>query len=608
MPSALRSRFGRFVLLLACAALASACGVDPQAVRTGGTGSPKFAVAAGPITGLGGMVVNGIRFDETGAQVTIDGTADRPVSELQLGMMVQVHGEVDAAARTGKAATVVATPLLSGPVGMVDAARAEVTVMGQHVEVKAGTVLQGASSPASLQPGDRVVVYGFWDFLAGHVDATRLELRPAAAAQPVTIIGQVGVVTGTRFVIGALTVDSAGAAIANLPDGIARGRFVEVRGALDPGGVLRAEAITGRSEFSPVEGTQTEIEGYVTDFVGIASFKVLGLPVNGASAQVTGLAGALANGALVEVEGQVAQGVLVATLIDVKAGVRQQAAPTPTTLAGEISDFVSVTSFRVRDQTVDASAASFSGGTAANLANGRNVQVVGLVNGSVLVASAVTFTNETQSEGSRLAVSGAIESFVSPASFRVNGQAVAATTVTTYAGGTIADLSNGRLVDVDGMLAAGVLAAATITFHPVDTSSTVTLAGVITDFVSPASFKVNNQAIATTASTAYDEGTVSGLANGRSVSIAGRLANGVVTATTVRFSESSTSSADAEVEGGITDFVSVSSFKVESQLIDASAAAFSNGRPSDLANGLKVHVKGPVTQGVLKARTVEIDR
>jgi hypothetical protein len=119
---------------------------------------------------------------------------------------------------------------------------------------------------------------------------------------------------------------------------------------------------------------------------------------------------------------------------------------------------------------------------------------------------------------------------------------------------------------------------------------------------------VNNQTIATDALTVFEGGTSSTLANGRRVEIEGRLAGGVVTATKVHFADPPAPAEDAEVEGSITDFVSVARFKVKGQLIDATGASFKNGGPADLANGLKVHVKGPVAQGVLKAKTVEIDR
>ena len=59
-------------VLWAAAALAGCDAGDPQTVRTGGTGAPK-SVTSGAIEGLGSVVVNGIRFDDTGARVTING-------------------------------------------------------------------------------------------------------------------------------------------------------------------------------------------------------------------------------------------------------------------------------------------------------------------------------------------------------------------------------------------------------------------------------------------------------------------------------------------------------------------------------------------------------
>jgi hypothetical protein len=589
---------------LLVAALSGCGGTDPQMVRTGGTGSPK-SVSSGAIEGLGSVVVNGIRYDDTGARVTINGAADRPVTELQLGMVVEVRGEVDAAARTGRAESVVATALLAGPLEAVDPVSAEVTVLGQRVEVKPGTSLQGASSVAGLRVGDAVVVYGFWDFFAGHVDATRLEVRSPAPAEA-SVIGRVSAVTGATFRIGPLLVDAGSATISGLPAGIAVGRYVEVRGSIAGGG-LRAASVAGRSEFDPVEGAFTEIEGYVTDFAGAGSFRVLGTPVNAASARVSGAGGAIAAGAFVEVEGSIVQGVLVATLIEVRAGPLQVAPPVPTTVAGEITDFVSAASFRVRGQAIDASAAAITGGTVTALANGRAVQVTGLVQGSVLKATALAFTEPVVPAGTRVIVSGAIDGFVSAQSFFVNGQFTTTTPATVFTGGTAADLASGRVVEVDGMLTNGVLTAITVTFKAPPAPTAVSLAGTVTDFVSATNFRVNNQAITTNAQTAYESGTAASLANGRRLAIDGLLAGGVVTATRIRFTETP-SSEPAEVEGRITDFVSVSNFKVQGQLVDASTATFSNGRASDLANGLKVHAKGPVTGGVLRARTLEIDR
>ncbi len=594
--------------LLALAAIGGCNGVaDPQLVRTGGTGAPKsVSVSVGVIEGLGSIVVNGIRYDETGARVTINGAADRPVGELQLGMVVEVRGEIDAALRTGRADSIVATALLTGPVEAVNAAAGEITVLGQRVELVPGVALLGVSGIAGLRPGDVVVVYGYGDMLAGHIDATRLEVANPAPADA-SIIGRVSAVSGSAFRIGSLDVDASGATLGNLAGGLAVGRYVEVRGSLVAAGRLRAASVAGRSEFDPLEGALTEIEGFVTDYASPGAFRVLGTPVNAANARVTGAGGAIATGAFVEVEGSIVQGVLVATLVSVYSAPLQVAPPEPTTVVGDITDFVSAASFRVRGQAVDASAATFTGGTAAGLANGRQVQVTGLVEGSVLKASTVAFVATAVPAGTRTIVSGAIDGFVSAQSFFVNGQFTTTTAATAFVGGFASELGNGRVVEVDGMLTNGTLTAITVTFKAPPAPAAVSLAGTVTDFVSVASFRVNNQAITTNAQTVYVSGSAALLGNGRRLAIDGMLAGGVVTATTIRFTDLPTAE-PAEVEGRITEFVSVSNFKVQGQVVDASAAILSNGRASDLANGLKVHAKGPVTAGVLRARTLEIDR
>lgn len=592
--------------LLALATLAGCSAGDPQLVRTGGTGAPKSAsVTVGVIEGLGSIVVNGIRYDETGARVTIDGVPDRPVSELRLGMVAEVRGEIDAALRTGKAESVSAAALVIGPVESANAPAGEITVLGQRVEIQAGTALLGASGVAGLAPGTVVAVYGFYDLLAGHIDATRLEVRSPVPAQA-TIIGRVSAVATGSIQLGALVVDTT-AALVSVAGGLAVGRYVEVKGAALGTG-LRAASVTARSEFDPLEGALTEIEGYVTDFAGAGSFRVLGTPVNGANARLAGAGGAIANGAFVEVEGSIVQGVLVATLVEVRAAPLTVAPPTPTTLEGDVTDYVSAASFRVRGQAVDATAAAFSGGTAASLANGRQVQVTGLLEGNVLKATALTFVAPAVPAGTRTIVSGAIDGFVSAQSFHVNGQFTTTTAATAFVGGAASELASGRVVEVDGMLTNGLLTAITVTFKVAPAPTTVSLAGTVTDFVSVLSFRVNNQAITTTVQTVFESGTAAQLANGRRLEIEGQLAGALVTATKIHFADSAPPSEPAEVEGRITSFVSVANFKVEGQVVDATAARYSGGRASDLANGLKVHAKGPITAGVLRATTLEIDR
>jgi len=73
---------------------ASGCGSggDGQIAGIDRGGAP--AVASGPISGFGSVIVNGIRFDTSEAIVTIDGQSGS-TDDLAVGQIVTVHGTID---------------------------------------------------------------------------------------------------------------------------------------------------------------------------------------------------------------------------------------------------------------------------------------------------------------------------------------------------------------------------------------------------------------------------------------------------------------------------------------------------------------------------------
>lgn len=98
-----------------------------------------------------------------------------------------------------------------------------------------------------------------------------------------------------------------------------------------------------------------------------------------------------------------------------------------------------------------------------------------------------------------------------------------------------------------------------------------------------------------------------GLINGQSVIARGTAAgNGLVTASQIQLREriSYPDSGLVQVEGYVSNFVSVSNFSVGTQVVNASNAVFLNGSASDLKNGVKVEVEGTLTASVLNARRV----
>ena len=98
------------------------------------------------------------------------------------------------------------------------------------------------------------------------------------------------------------------------------------------------------------------------------------------------------------------------------------------------------------------------------------------------------------------------------------------------------------------------------------------------------------------------------LANGVTIEVKGNLVAGVVNATSVEIKSSPAPEAvEFEATGNVSAFVSVSSFTVGGQKIDASAATFERGAAANLANGVRVQVKGTLSAGIVKATRVRFE-
>jgi hypothetical protein len=209
----------------ALACLGAACGSVSMGGGIAGTSS-----VLGSISGFGSIVVAGIEFDTTGAAITIEGD---PATEadLRLGMVAAVRGVVDGRGR-GTAQAVNVEDIVEGPIERLDAATATLVVLAQDVVI-AGAVLDPLPL-ADLEPGDDVEVSGFRD-ASGRIRATRV----ARKLEDVEIEIK-GVVTDldratSRFAIGALIVDFAGALIEGAPPGgLENGLLVEVEAEEPP--------------------------------------------------------------------------------------------------------------------------------------------------------------------------------------------------------------------------------------------------------------------------------------------------------------------------------------------------------------------------------------
>ena len=352
------------------------------AVRTGGTGQD---VTFGVIEDFGSIVVNGVHYDETQANIIVNGVPNQPRSALKLGMVAEIEGDFDYVLGTGTAAIVRVNRAMLGQVESVNAGNGEVQLLAQRVAAGPATRFDGVANLSQLAVGDWVAVHGLNDPARNLFAATLIE----AVAPPNPAIAEIrGVVRSVRdggFRIGGLNVISPAT-------GVEKDAFVAVKGAYDSRGPsLLATEVFVTPEVEIHEDAGVEIEGFIADFRSRSNFTVAGVVVDSGSAGFSGgTANDLKPGARVTVEGTIINGVLVAEEIEfhsveVKASAPSQSSKSSVELEGRISEFRGINDFVVKGRRIDASSASISNKGAGAPAVGQKAHIKGtlLTDGSV---------------------------------------------------------------------------------------------------------------------------------------------------------------------------------------------------------------------------------
>ena len=359
-------------------------------VGSGGTGvSTADASGIGAVDGSGSIIVNGLRYNTDTAVLNVE---DAP--SLQLGMSAKVIGPVNADFTSGTARRVDSAADLRGTPSSVDLAQGSFVILGTTVTTDSATVWADATGLAAIPPGTTLQVWGL-PGAPGILRATRIEQRGPSAAILTGTVQNLDPLRGT-FTLGGFTVDYNTAVLSGSLDGsaLANGILVRVRANTVLPGRLPATLVQWWYPVPRANATPVQIAGLVTDYAGLGSLRVLGVPVNAASALITGgPASAVGNGVKVEVGGVMSNGILQASKLKIRH-VPGTGGPASFNLIGAIGNFSSAASFQVKGQPVDASdpAVVFVNGTVANLGNGVNVNIEGsrVVNG-VLIATRVSF-------------------------------------------------------------------------------------------------------------------------------------------------------------------------------------------------------------------------
>ena len=316
-------------VLAALAACGGGGGGDVASVPgSGGTGS----YVAGPITGFGSVIINGVRYDDSAARIETEdgegsdddgkGTLDK--GDLRLGMIAEVEGGqvttgTNGALSTGTASVIRYINELKGPVSNVTGTG--FTLLGQTVSVNPATIYENVSGIGAITGGNCAYaeVYAFYDATTSSYNATRVECK---TTQPDSyrLYGPIGNLTGSTFTINGLTVTYTG--VSELPT-LSNGVVVRVR--LSPASLIGNAATATRVKLNTKaarSSSKASVEGLITDYVATtdgATFKVNGVSVvlNASTDFEDGVQKAdLSDGVRVEVEGALVDGVLTARSIE----------------------------------------------------------------------------------------------------------------------------------------------------------------------------------------------------------------------------------------------------------------------------------------------------
>jgi Domain of unknown function (DUF5666) len=357
----------------------------------GGSAGPTSAdsqsvYAAGPITGFGSIIVKGVRFDDSAARVTDDDDVAHRSDELRLGMMVEVES--------------------------------------------AGTTSDSSGTHAKAR-GIR-----FASQIIGPVNSV------AADAKSLVVLGETVQIVATTIFDDRLTGGIAA---------VKAGAIVDVHGLLDvASGVYTATRIEPKpnAPFFKLRGAVSGLDKTAH------TFKIgNGTDTISYDAIAAAVPAAFDNGLLVRVRLQTVQvgGKWVAAVI--APAVRKLEDHDEAEIEGTItaSTFATDKKFSVNGIAVDATNAVFPQGTA-GIVLGARVEVKGSAVGGVIIATRVSIETEHDREQEGFELHGAISNLDATAkTFVLRGVTVSyAATTLEVRKGTLADLANGKKVEVKG--------------------------------------------------------------------------------------------------------------------------------------------------------------
>jgi len=250
----------------------------------------------------------------------------------------------------------------------------------------------------------------------------------------------------------------------------------------------------------------------------------------------------------------------------------------------------------------------FKGVTFDTIAENDVVEVSGLVDGTGAIQA--TFLEKTGEfmPGLIVEVKGFVKNLdIELETFEINDLTVnyAMADLSGLPGGVLAE---GLFVEVEGLLdvAGGEMLATEIELEDElgnDDADEIEVMGYVTDFVSVLEFSVGYQVVHTDVDTAFVAGKPDDVAPGVRLEAEGSLVEGILIAEEIEFWHPDR----IEVEGVVTDFVSVFEFTLGNQAVQTNVdTVFEDMTPEDIALGVRLEVEGIVVDAILIADKISL--
>lgn len=244
-----------------------------------GTGqAPDNNVSVGVITAFGSVYVNDVKYaTSSNTTYSVDGDTAALESQLAVGMLVTISGNIDADGVNGSASSIVFENNVEGLVTDTVASSGALKVLGQTVIDDNNTVFHSnvtsITDLSQVEIGHIVEVSGFSNG-DGNIYATRIELKKLAFSEgdEIEIKGKVSNLTDSTFQIGEMTVNYASATLEDFDTNIANGDFVSVEShtALQ-GDIFVASEVEFKEESDGLiegqENQEIEFEGIVSQLM-----------------------------------------------------------------------------------------------------------------------------------------------------------------------------------------------------------------------------------------------------------------------------------------------------------------------------------------------------